>query len=555
MKKYLIILTVIMLAGLIAVPAFAEIEFKYGGMIRFRFDTQDNVFDGTNTRFSPFYNSDDNQRYIDQRTRFFFEFAASKNLKVVVKFIMGDAVWGDAGDQGSGVGNTGGYRGGNVGADAVSVAIRNAYVQFAVPGIPSTAIVGVQNLVLIDSWIIDDEFPAAVLETKLSPEFKLTLSYIGAQHGWERVYAPNNELPLTDQRFDIDTVFATLDYKQGPWSGSIVGLYQNAHNTDVSITPTSLGLRIRNFIGVPQINGDGSVNTSSFAFLNNRQPESNDLFDLGLNIQYKSDWLAGYVSFVKNFGGVDLKAPPNTQSDFPTTSANYTGWMIDAGLTYYRGPFTANIGGFYTTGPSISNDPAKNGDKFVGLSSSNVNWFTYPLATNKYFSEIIGGGILGDNYFTLRGYDQQITANNVSYYGAQKTVYWRGYGMPTNLWTLTTGGSWQIDGKTKLSGSYWYFGTAEDVPTQWDQNMFGGNGGYRMSSSIGHEFNLYLDRNIMDRLTLTFVGAYLLANDAFAPLPYGANLQTTPTLPSFNGVTKPLADDAWELGARLQWVF
>ena len=97
MKKYLIILTVIMLAGMIALPAFAEVEFKYGGMIRFRFDSENNVLDGTDTRFSPNYNSDDNQRYIDQRTRFFFEFAASQNLKVVVKFIMGDAVWGDAG--------------------------------------------------------------------------------------------------------------------------------------------------------------------------------------------------------------------------------------------------------------------------------------------------------------------------------------------------------------------------------------------------------------------------------------------------------------------------
>lgn len=557
MKKYLIILTVIMLAGMFALPAYAEIEFKYGGMFRARFDAEKNVLDGTDTPFSPNYNSDDNQRYIDQRTRFFFEFIASKNLKVVVKFIMGDAMWGDAGDQGSGIGNTGSYRGGNVGADAVSVAMRNAYIQFAVPGLPSTAIIGVQNLVLLDSWIIDDEFPAAVLETKLTPEVKLTLGYIGAQYGWERAsfIGATQELPATDARFNVDSIFVSADYKQGPLSASIVGYYQNAHNTDISLSPTSIGLRLRNPIGTDTVLGDGTLDPQGFVFTNNLQPKDNDLFDLGINLQYKVDWLAAYVSFVKNFGGADLINPTGT-GDFPTTSVNYTGWMVDAGVTYYRGPFTVNVGGFYVTGPNINADTAKNGGKFVGLSSSNVDWFTYPLATNKYSSEIIGGGILGDNYFTLRGYGNGVGGNSVGYYGAQSTVYWRGYGMPTNLWTLTTGGSYQINTKTKVSGSYWYWGTAENVPTQWDNNMFGeGHGGYKMSSNIGHEFNLYLDRNIMDRLTLTLVGAYLLSDDAFAPLPYGYAPGGLVTIPTVNGVTKPLADDAWQLGARLQWFF
>jgi hypothetical protein len=553
MKKFLIILTAILLAGTLVVPAFADIEFKYGGLFRARFDDETNIMDGTSTRFSTNYGSNDHQRFIDQRVRMFFEFDASQNLKCVVRFQMGDAVWGDDGDQGSGVGNTGSYRGANIGADAVSVTVRNAYIEFRIPGTPSKAIVGVQNLVLIDSWIIDDEFPAAVLETRLTPSTKVTVSYIGAQHGWERAYIPSQELPLTDSRLDIDTFFASVDYTNGPWSGTLVGLVQDAHDTDVSINPASLGLRIRDYIGGGTFDSNGLIDPSSFAFTNNLQPHSNDLFDLGLTVKYKSDWLSGYASFVQNLGGADLNVPGHTTSSFTNKSINYTGYMIDAGLTYYHGPFTANVGGFYTSGPSISNNPVNNGGTFTGISSNNVNWFTYPLATNKYFSEIVGGGILGDNYFVVRGYPGTVTASNVGYYSGQSTVYWRGYGMPTNLYTVTVGGSWQIDPKTKLSGSYWYFGTAEAVPTQWNPHMFGGGGGYIMSSSIGSELDMYLDRNIMDRLTLTLVAAYLFADDAFAPLPYAQSFNNLPAYS--NGITKPLADDSYQVGARLQWVF
>jgi len=81
-----------------------------------------------------------------------------------------------------------------------------------------------------------------------------------------------------------------------------------------------------------------------------------------------------------------------------------------------------------------------------------------------------------------------------------------------------------------------------------------------MSSSIGHELDFYVDQGIVDGLTLTLVGAYLFADDAFAPMPLytnSAGLPAAPTGLSVNGVdlTKSHADDAWKLGARLQWNF
>jgi predicted component of type VI protein secretion system len=81
-----------------------------------------------------------------------------------------------------------------------------------------------------------------------------------------------------------------------------------------------------------------------------------------------------------------------------------------------------------------------------------------------------------------------------------------------------------------------------------------------MSSSIGNEFDLYLDQQVVDNLTLTLVAAYLLADDAFCPLP----VPSTSTLYAFGSgstqinpslYTSPQASNAYKFGARLQWNF
>jgi hypothetical protein len=573
MKKHLMIFVVALLAVAIAVPALAAVEFKYGGQFRVRFENQDNAYDGTNLSgfYGSGYNSDDNRRFIDQRLRLYFSFIASKNLKVVVKWEMGDAVWGMSANTGSSVGNTGANAGANVGADAVSVEVKNAYIEFNIPNTPSTAIVGVQSINILDSWILDDDFAAAVLVTKLDP-FKITLGYVGGQYGWERKFDPN-ELPLTNENYNVDTVVAVVDFAEGPFKASLVGLFQDAHSSDVSINPASLATPVRSYTGI-----SGTTDATAFPFTSGLAPRNNYLFDLGFNATYKTDWLLAYVNFVKNFGSADLydsitgtlpgkpNGPQFTSSK--VTSVDYTGFMIDAGATYFCGPWTVNIGGFYTSGSDINKIPELNGSgtnvngipqnlggvdantPFKGISSKDVNWFTYPLSTAKYFSEIIGGGVLGDDIYAVRGYNNGIKGSSVG--GTGDSSYWRGYGFPTNLWTVTIGGSYQLAETTKVSASYWYFGTASSVPVAFDLN-----GNYKMSSSIGHELDFYLDQGIVDGLTLTLVGAYLIADDAFCPLP----------VPTATGATSldnmrnnpiyftPHADDAWELGARLQWNF
>jgi len=554
MKKHLMIFVVALVAVAVAMPALAAVEFKYGGQFRARWYIQDNVYDGTDKPFSSGYNSDDNRNIIDQRLRLYFTFAASKNLQVVTKFEVGDSIWGQGGNAvgSTSQANIGHNIGANVGGDSIAVEVKNAYMQFNIPNTPSTAVIGLQSITLLDSWIVDDDLPAAVLVTKFDP-FKVTLAYVGGQNGWEKSL-DTSKVATTDQTFNVSSYVAALDYANGPFKASLVGFVQDGYDSVISLDPRSLFTPIRNFSGGPDANG--------FDFLNDlRTPQNNLLADIGVNLTYKVDWLMAYVNFVKNLGSVDLKDSTNNPF-IGNKTVDYTGWMIDAGVTYYCGPYTANIGGFYTTGPKIADNivdytnvfnASGVAKPFRNLESTDVDWFVTPAATGKQFSEIIGGGILGEDLHTARGYSSAVTGSKIGQASGLHTVFWRGYYNPTNLWTVTAGGSWQVAEKTKISASYWYFGTSEEVPVALI--LAGADAGkFQMSSSIGHEFDVYIDQGIVDGLTLTLVGAYLFANDAFAPIPADANF-TNVGVNAAGTATKKLAEDAFELGARLQWSF
>ena len=223
---------------------------------------------------------------------------------------------------------------------------------------------------------------------------------------------------------------------------------------------------------------------------------------------------------------------------------------------------------------------------FRMMTSTDVSWFTYPLATAKYSSEIIGGGVLGDDVYIERGYKQGIGAGTIESGGPGAgglagTMYWRGYGFPSNLYTINAGTSYQLCPGTKLSASYWYWGTPDAVPVAFDQSslfhisgpaslksgLYGATA-YQMSSTIGNELNFYVDQKVVDNLTLTLVGAYLFADPAFCPLPVPTATVTgtgaTQTVSIFGtGPTQinaakyltPANTDSWKLGARLQWNF
>ena len=84
------------------------------------------------------------------------------------------------------------------GADAVSVEVKNAYMEFNIPGTPSTAIIGVQRIVLLDSWIVGRRLCRRYFCDQALRFFKVTVGYVGGQYGWERKFDSSTELPLTN---------------------------------------------------------------------------------------------------------------------------------------------------------------------------------------------------------------------------------------------------------------------------------------------------------------------------------------------------------------------
>ncbi|MGA7878660.1 MAG: hypothetical protein WCA08_23570, partial [Desulfoferrobacter sp.] len=83
MKKVLVTMVVVLAAVAIALPSFA-FEVKYGGLFRTRYQANNNV------TASP---DNDNQNFVDQRLRIFFQFIASENLKLVTG-LEWDTLWG-----------------------------------------------------------------------------------------------------------------------------------------------------------------------------------------------------------------------------------------------------------------------------------------------------------------------------------------------------------------------------------------------------------------------------------------------------------------------------
>jgi len=455
MKKYCIGFMAVLLAVALVTPVFA-VEFEYGGLYRLRWQSKDNVSDGKDKEHGMF---DDNGNWIDQRLRMYFTFVASERLQLVTKW-EADTQWGSA------------ARGGDVGADAVNLEMKNAHIDFMIPATPTRARLGVQGIAAMSGWIIDDDFSAARLTTPIDP-VTIDVGYISAQ----------NE-DVTDESENIDDWFIGLGYDQGPISANLFFLYQYGHDTDVS-TYHGTGLQDAfDLLG---------VDTDSFAFYDN------NFMDIGVGVAYKADMFSAYVNFIKNLGSYDFSGtqelPDGTVLEADRESIDYDGWLIDAGVDLFVQNFTFHLGGFYASGTD-----------FDDLEDSDDTGFSYPAGRSHYWSEILGLGTLDVNVGGTGGTDR-IT----------NTGGYRVGDAPSNIWTINVGAAWQALETTKLTFNYWYVATPEDVISEiWyddDGNMY-----IEDDNTIGHEIDFYLDQDVVDGLKLRLVGAYLFAEDGYTYL-------------------------------------
>ncbi|MEJ5347497.1 MAG: hypothetical protein WHS46_02235 [Desulfosoma sp.] len=336
-----------LVAVAVANPAHA-VDFKYGGMYFMRWQSQDNLTDGND-------DVDDNANWFDQRLRMYFTFVGSEKLRIVTKW-EADTLWGR---ETPGAGRHGG---GDIGADATNLEMKNVYLDLVVPGIDATATLGVQGTDILGGWIFSDDFSGAVVEKTLDP-VKVRLGYIAGQNQ-----------NVTDVSENIDDFFLELSYAQGPFSATLVGFYQSANNNKTSL--------------FEDYNYDEAVD-----WLNGRDVCSNDLIDLGLNLAYTTDAVSAYVNFVKNVGSYDIVGGG---------SGKYKGWMLEGRAEYTVSNFVLSAGGFFTSGDSKLND-------------NDVKAFVYPLGRSFYWSEILGLGTLDVN---AGGLDTYNSYGQGAYYAA-----------------------------------------------------------------------------------------------------------------------------------------
>jgi len=497
MKKYLIMAVAVFAVLAVAMPSFA-LEMKYGGMFRIRLQSNDNVSDGNDE-------IDDNSNYIDQRLHMYFTFVSSENLQVVTKW-EADTRWGNDNNAVTSFSQppNGRQGGGDVGADAVNLEMKNVYIDFAIPMTPVRMTMGVQTIGLLSGWIVNDDFSAAVATAKLDP-VRVQLGYIAAR----------NENFNDEADDNVDDIVLNVSYAQGPFKASLIGLYQFGHDTNVGIDPGIIGNATNIQSNFTRGAGHTFPGTSEPIF-------DNQFFDLGLSFEYKVPLWSAYINFVKNFGSFSF----DDDDDFDVET-NYDGWMVDAGASLYCGAFTFSLNGFVTSGASIDDDAS--GVNFVDYTHDLNNLFRMPAGVSHYWSEIMGLGSLDES--VANNVNGTLVSNN------DRNKANRGYASsdhPSNLWMVNAGAAWQALEGTKLTLNYYYIGTTEEVLADIDAFDAGHTDDSR-GSSVGHELDFYVDQKIVDKLNLRLVGAYLFADEAYTAFADD--------------------DDAYEVGAVLMWAF
>ncbi|MBW2630157.1 MAG: hypothetical protein JRC90_00050 [Deltaproteobacteria bacterium] len=309
MKKFAIVAFAAVLVFAFTVPAMA-IDNIFGGYWRTRAITQQN-FDGNDS------GSYDLTR-VDTRTRLYYTAKFSDNFKFVNKFEM-DAVWGDSV-----------Y--GDIGADGVSVEVKNSYADFTLSSMNFK--IGVQGLGFARGFLFSDDAAAAVVTYKGDG---ITVPFT-----WIKAYEGGKGTDYND--YDVDY------YAINP-AISLNG---------VTIKPLVMYMTSKD--------AQEWTSTSPYADF--------DLWFLGADIDAKLGAAKVWFTGVYETGSAD-------PWDGGSVDYSFSGYVVAAGASAPVGPVSAH-GQFFT----ISGDDD-------GL-DMDVDNFWVPKGQCYYWSEIMGNGIFDE---------------------------------------------------------------------------------------------------------------------------------------------------------------
>jgi hypothetical protein len=215
-------------------------------------------------------------------------------------------------------------------------------------------------------------------------------------------------------------------------------------------------------------------------------PESDDLFLVMGELNMSFDMFSFYVIAAKNFGEV--------KSDGPTTEDyDYKGYMFDVGASFALDMATIRARAFMASGDKEGDFE----DDFQVMSGATMSW-----------AEIISDGYT---------YDRNA---NLSQIGGQNK--------PSNMYAINVGADFKPTDTTTIKFDVYYVGMMEDRTVAGEDE-----------DEIGVEIDARLTQKIYDTLSMTVIGAYMLAEDG-----YGVA-----------GDSPNSGDDAFQVGVGLDFKF
>ena len=431
MKKFAVLGLAVVLVIAFTVPAMA-IESVFGGYWRTRAYTQQNFTGEDETEAK-------DVTLVDTRTRLYYTAIFNENFKFVNKFEM-DAAWG---------GTSTGY--GDIGADGVSVEVKNSYVDFTLGSVNSK--IGVQSYKLGRGLVFNDDFAGAVITYK-AEAFELPFFWIKAYEGTgiestttarSLVYNDDGTVSWADSTttsdydndYDVDYYGIAPKFSLGD-TGSIQPMFIYAYSDDAGkMAWPSAGL------------------------------DELEVFYLGFDADLNFDPISLWLTAVYQFGSVE------GVDDVGAFDSDISAWLLAIGAKANFDTFDIHGQAFYTSGDDDDED--EDVEQYFSLRGQDYHW-----------AEIMGGGIFD-------GAVAGASSNGTTYSG--------GYANITNIMAFNIGAGFKATEDLSLKLDVWYAQLVEEVQADLDEEL-------------GTEVDLVATYKLMDGLTLDLVGAYLFAGDS-----------------------------------------
>ena len=226
------------------------------------------------------------------------------------------------------------------------------------------------------------------------------------------------------------------------------------------------------------------------------QPESNDLFLAMGELNMSFDMFSFFVIAAKNFGEADGSGGDSA------ANRNYDGYMAHVGANFALDMATIRAEFIYASGD-------KEGDFDDDFQTMNGRTFSW--------AELISDGYT---------YDRN---TNLTQIGGQNS--------PSNMWAINLGADLKPTDTTTLKFDVYYVGMVEDRTVAGSKE-----------DEIGIEIDASLTQKIYDNLSLTLIGAYMLAEDGYGE--YNGDPADPTTTQATNS-----GDDAFQVGIGLDYKF